>query len=136
MTDTDLLGPGSGDEPMTVKLSEIEKAAEGATPGAWEDAVLFAESGKRKRYEVIPERDAQHEVARVPLTDAGEADATFIAASRTAIPALTAALRDVLALHFTRHIVISGNPPLPCDACGHAMPCPTVRAITAHVDPT
>ena len=54
----------------------------------------------------------------------------------TAVPALTAAVRDVLALHFTRHTVVSGNPPLPCDACGHALPCPTVRALAAHLDLT
>ena len=52
------------------------------------------------------------------------------------LKALTAAVRDVLALHFTRHTVVSGNPPLPCDACGHALPCPTVRALATHLDLT
>ena len=54
----------------------------------------------------------------------------------TAVPALTAAVRDVLALHFTRHTVVSGNPPLPCDACGRALPCPTIHVLAAHLDLT
>ena len=65
-----------------------------------------------------------------------EEDAALITDARTAVPALTAAVRDVLALHFTRHTVVSGNPPLPCDACGRALPCPTVRALAAHLDLT
>lgn len=63
-------------------------------------------------------------------------DAALIAHARTDIPALTAAVRDVLALHFTRHTVYSGSPSLPCAECGHATPCATVRALAAHLDLT
>ena len=60
------------------------------------------------------------------------ADGALIAAA----PDLLAAVRDVLALHFTRHTVVSGNPPLPCDACGRALPCPTIHVLAARLDLT
>lgn len=85
MTDTEPLGPGSGDE-MAVKLSEIEKAAEVATPGPWWPSPMGSVfAGHGSGFDRM-------------IADSEPADATFIAASRTAIPALTAALRDVLAV--------------------------------------
>ena len=86
------------DELMTrPSLADIEKRAAEATGGPWEDFLLFSESGKPMRYEVAPASDSEHEVAQLSL--AHEGDAAFIADARTAVPALTAAVRDVLALH-------------------------------------
>lgn len=121
---------------MTVKLSEIEKAAEGATPGPWKRGWYAGVVDPKSR--VMTDRAGYNTCLADYLS---EADATFIAASRTAIPAMTAVLRDVLALH--RPLNDLGSPP--CAAClaednGEPLfvpyPCPTVRAITAHVDPT
>ena len=119
-------------------LAGIEKSAAAATEGPWSAADEHGD---------LPGADPAWCVSR--MTEDGRwmhdvadefglepADAEFIAAARTAVPALTAAVRDVLALHFTRHTVVSGNPPLPCDACGRALPCPTVRALAAHLDLT
>lgn len=90
---------------MTVKLSEIERAAE------W--AVL-----------ALAEQDLAEQIAR--------------------LPALTAALRDVLALHAPFEWSFGQGPVHSCRECARlggtedetAYPCPTVRAITAHVDQT
>ena len=55
-------------------------------------------------------------------------DATFIAASRTVVPQLTAALRAVLDLHVPYAGDLSRNKF--CRECEDIRPCPTVRAIT------
>ena len=55
-------------------------------------------------------------------------DVRFIAHARTAVPALTAAVRDVLALHVEDRDF--------CRDCDHAYPCPTVRALAARLDLT
>lgn len=69
-------------------------------------------------------------------------DAEFIAAARTDVPALVAALRAVLDLH--RPEAWRGTGVLVCAHCRPAWtgsnratyPCDTVRAITAHIDTT
>lgn len=72
-------------------------------------------------------------------TDASDEDREFIAASRQLVPALLAAVDAVLAVHVPLNDL--GSPP-----CAHCLgdedgesvfvpwPCPTVRAITAHLD--
>lgn len=106
---------------MTVKLSEIEKAAEGGTEGHW----YF----ERSTGEVWASPGEPTYVARVGWSE----DAAFIAASRTAIPALTAALRGVLALldgpvsrDHSRTRYTAGTEVVSVDSIR--------RAISAHVD--
>ena len=64
--------------------------------------------------------------------------ATDLACTSAAdVPALSAAIRDVLARHAREdiwngaHLVGSY-----CNADGDRYPCPTVRAVTAHIDTT
>ena len=79
------------------------------------------------------------------------ADAEWIAHTRTALPAATAALRAVLDQHqqadYQRHVprMLRRTPEdhlpyRPCDGCREEWPCPTVKAITAaltsHQHPT
>lgn len=54
-------------------------------------------------------------------------------ASAADVPALTAAVRDVLALHYAEPYA---QGPDYCAECNHKWPCPTVRAIAAHLDLT
>ena len=54
----------------------------------------------------------------------------------TAVPALTAAVRDVLALHESLPNSRSALFPHPLCSCGKASPCPTVRALAARLDLT
>ena len=78
-------------------------------------------------------------------------DAEFIADARTAVPALLAAVRDVLALHTDggqsqgyTHDAPGGYGYIDhcCTECGsfgefgEPWPCPTVRALAAHLDLT
>ena len=76
------------------------------------------------------------------LAEASEPDAAFIADARTAVPALTAAVRDVLTLHREGGEVLDYDAEgvygylTACDECGLAFPCLTVRRITAHLDLT
>ena len=53
----------------------------------------------------------------------------------TAVPALTAAVRDVLALHVDA-TCSRGYPQAFCIDCDQAWPCATVRALAAHLDLT
>ena len=62
-------------------------------------------------------------------------DVRFIAHTRTDLPALTAAVRDVLALH-VEATCSRGYPQAYCMDCGQAWPCTTVRALAAHLDLT
>ena len=52
------------------------------------------------------------------------------------VEALTAAVRDVLALHESLPNSRSALFPHPLCSCGKASPCPTVRALTACLDLT
>ena len=54
----------------------------------------------------------------------------------TAVPALTAAVRDVLALHESLPNSRSALFPHPLCACGKAWPCETVRTLAARLDLT
>jgi hypothetical protein len=59
--------------------------------------------------------------------------AEFIAHARTDVPALVAALRAVLDMHFLP-APPSDEDPDPYACCDLDCPCPTVRAITAVLD--
>ena len=62
-------------------------------------------------------------------------DAELIAHARTDLPALTDAVRDVLALH-AEAACSRGYPQAFCVDCDRAWPCDTVRALAARLDLT
>ena len=114
-------------------LAGIEKRAAEATPGPW---VNYSPNPK-----VTPEQAVYSEwLESDPEARSSEVaalmsprDAAFIADARTAVPALTAAVRDVLALHYAEPYA---QGPDHCAECDHQSPCPTVRALAAHFDLT
>lgn len=120
-------------------LAGIEKRAAAATAGPWRAADEHGD---------LPGTDPAWCVSR--MTEDGRwmhdvadefglepADAAFIADARTAVPALTAAVRDVLALHQEDGHGECSHCPDPSDAHWSApYPCPTVRALATHLDLT
>ena len=78
-------------------------------------------------------------IAKIVDHDGGmfprEHNGAFIAHARTDLPALTAAVRDVLALH-VEATCSRGYPQAYCMDCGQTWPCTTVRALAAHLDLT
>lgn len=58
-------------------------------------------------------------------------DQASIAAARSDVPVLVAALRDVLDLHYAEPYA---QGPDYCAECDHQSPCPTVRALAARLD--
>ena len=72
---------------------------------------------------------------RWPCTFITDAEAAFIADARTVVPALTAAVRDVLALH-AEATCSRGYPQAFCIDCDQVWPCATVRALAARLDLT
>ena len=104
-------------------LAGIEQRAAAATEGPWDYYRPHYASG-------------YHEITRDQEALACQVsgwDAAFIAAARTAVPALTAAVRDVLALHYAEPYA---QGPDYCAECDLQSPCPTVRALAAHLDLT
>ena len=101
-------------------LAGIEKRAAAATAGPW------FQGRNGRPYEGTcdvysrrePDEPDSHDIATYMYS---EEDAAFIVAARTAVDALTAAVRDVLALHVE---------------CDRVHPCATVRALAAHIDLT
>jgi len=148
-------------------LAQAHAVIVGATPGPWEAVGPYIEAAGEEFAEVCMDVDGSDD-ERAPI------DATFIAASRTMLPAAVAAIEAVLALH--RAVLVygladdcgcsEGDPDwddhhystdvtgdLLCDKsptgerwCGECSqdedgdgttyPCPTVRDITAHLDPS
>ena len=118
------------------RLNEIEARANAATPGPWE---LLGDGEYVSGPGILVAPD-----------DGGvtSADAEFIAAARTTVPALLDALEKVLELHqpvtdgmgFTEHGYGGISPA--CGACGTSdeyavpYPCPTVTAITTALEAT
>ena len=92
---------------------------------------------------ILPSLDAiQARADRYLLTDPDTGEVWPINDSAADVPVLVAAIRDVLALHregdealgYDEEGVLDYVPA--CVECGHAMPCPTIRAVTAHIDTT
>ncbi len=79
------------------KLSELEKLEAAATPGVW-----LRDAGNCVITEWVDENHAAHiQISEHALSPQGRADAAFIAASRVAVPSLTAALKKAVeALEF------------------------------------
>lgn len=126
-------------------LARIRKQADAATPGPWEHEPPPG-----------PGEDPMRPICVYPKEDGGtlayvqplEADAEFIAAARTDVPALLDALEKVLELHqpvtdgmgFTEDGYGGISPA--CSSCGTSdeyavpYPCPTVTAITTALEAT
>ncbi|QIK83003.1 hypothetical protein [Sanguibacter sp. HDW7] len=115
-------------------LADITQRAEDATEGPWEADGRTVNQCVGQWAEVV-----STEVSCGSYCYGGTgrgvesaSDAEFIAHARTDVPALSAAIRDVLALHSP---VYRPFPPI-CDRCRQAFPCDTYTAITAHIDTT
>ena len=127
-------------------LAGIEKRATAATEGPWEahEGIVGAMTGPRGCGGCSGLVSPRHEPACFwsEVAGAAPADAAFIADARTAVPALTAAVRDVLALHredgkvlgYDAEGVLDYIPA--CAECGCSWPCATRRALAAHLDLT
>lgn len=130
---------------LTDRLAEIEGRAGAATPGPWG---VNSEVGSNElcNYTVygIPgvasaTWTGDDSPAFAHCEGMSRADAEFIAAARTDVPALVAALRGVLEMHQPVEIEPSDTI---CGECSYRLPngryfgkveywpCPTVRAIT------
>ena len=118
-------------------LAGIKKRAAAATEGPWEASgshVVTSWTGASDWSGPIDDREL--------VATASPADAALIADARTVVPALTAAVRDVLALHreggevlgYDAEGVLDYIPA--CVECDQAWPCATVRALAAHLDLT
>ena len=125
-------------------LNRIRKQADAATEGPWRHISIFDVGG-------FVEDSHGRELFDWAQDDAGtictpDADAEFIAAARTTVPALLDALEKVLELHqpvtdgmgFTEDGYGGISPA--CSSCGTSdeyavpYPCPTVTAITTALE--
>ena len=126
-------------------LAGIEQRTAEATAGPWFQGRNGRphESTRDVYSKREPHEPDSHDIATYVHS---EEDAAFITAARTVVPALTAAVRDVLALHqgdWSCGNPAHTNPDVGCPECGEycvdcdqAWPCSTVRALAAHLDLT
>lgn len=122
------------------RLDKIEARANAATEGPWEWEGKSDEMWPQGENSLMATGGAEPEYVLMAwgydaygITAECDADAEFIAHSRTDVPDMAAALRAVLKLHkpgrrFHRHGV-----PMPLCSCGVEMPCPTVETIRRHL---
>ena len=111
-------------------LAGIEQRTAAATAGPWNVAGP-SNPGPWDDLTIIP----LGEVGAVAYVQPQWDDAAFIADARTDLPALTAAVRDVLALH-AEATCSRGYPQAYCIECDQVWPCATVRALAARLDLT
>ena len=117
-------------------LAGIEQRVAAATEGPWEATQdkcwgeKYPSLSIQRVYEYT-----DYDPARAGCEPLDAEDAAFIAAARTAVPALAAAVRDVLAVHVDA-TCSRGYPQAYCVECDQAWPCATVRALAAHLDLT
>ena len=113
------------------RLAEIRARAEAATDGPWEWAAHTTVDGDK--WSVF---HGESTSALAMNNDGWAPDAEFIAASRTDLPALLAAVEAVMALH--KRLTFPDDGIGEPTACGHCdnetWPCPTIRAITAPLE--
>ena len=113
---------------MTIetRLAEIRARVENATEGPWS----VYRGDRIGTYVTRPDLAG---VAREWSLTWSDADAEFIAASRTDLPALLAAVEAVMALH--KRLTFPDDGIGEPTACGHCdnetWPCPTIRALAA-----
>lgn len=132
-------------------LAEIQAVADAATPGPW--LVSNVNEGMREFgafWEVAndayynPSADEDVPWLAVHLDTGIEQDARFIAAARTDVPRLVAALTAVLDMHHNTEFDWLGRHFSICDECSEAggvepglfadYPCPTVLTITGALE--
>ena len=118
-------------------LADVRRVTEAATGGPW--AVPGFGDPLLGPSDVCTEGEPGY---RHIICEGAGHDAEFIAASRTLVPALLAAVDAVLALHqpcnvggkqLCEYCTATGDPFCTPDGTDE-WPCPTVRAITAHLD--
>ena len=115
-------------------LAGIEQRVAAATAGPW------FQGRNGRPYESTcdvyskrePDEPDSHDIATYMHS---EEDAALITAARTDLPALTAAVRDVLAVHYEA-TCSRGYPQAFCIDCDQAWPCATRRALAARLDLT
>lgn len=119
---------------VTAKLAEWEALTEAATEGPWREDDASAS------VETVWTLEGDDE-PQVICDWLEPADAEFIAASRTAMPALLGFVEDVRALHVSssesrgvgRVDPETGEWGAYCDHDGEWWPCPTVQALTKRI---
>ena len=133
-------------------LAGIEKRTAAATEGPWvvngpAEQWAVISSGHDSVIHAYTVHDPDCEGCTCGGDEAGHVaisveDAEFISAARADVPALTAAVRDVLALHREGGEVMGYDAEgvldyLPaCIECNHKWPCPTRDRLAAHLDLT
>lgn len=115
-------------------LARIRAQADAATEGPWRYASIFEVGG-------YVEDSRGRELFDWAQDDAGtictpDADAEFIAASRTTVPALLDALDAAIRVHHLSEFHTFTGPVPWCDECDCTYPCPTVDAITTALEAT
>ncbi|WP_139343223.1 hypothetical protein [Fictibacillus arsenicus] len=120
-------------------LARIRAQADAATEGPW----TAEYSGEQGNCVLPPGYQSTREAVAVTRLLSAQADAEFIAASRTTVPRLVDALRAVLELHVRAECPTCGSrdgegnefhkcdDDAYCEECDlEGYPCPTVTAIT------
>lgn len=111
-------------------LARIRAQADAATDGPW----TAEYSGEQGNCVLPPGYRSTRKAVAVTRLWRAQADAEFIAASRTTVPVLLDALEKVLNLHVEgRPFYGHGFRQRRCE-CGSGWPCPTVTAITAALE--
>ena len=117
-------------------LAGIEQRTAAATEGPWEATQdkcwgeAYPSLSIQRVYEYT-----DYDPARAGCEPLDAEDVEFIAHARTDIPALTTAVRDVLAMH-AEATCSRGYPQAFCIDCDQVWPCATVRALAARLDLT
>lgn len=118
-------------DPVRTLLAEIKAAEDDASAGPW--------IAEKSMYGVVANVRALESGAQVVYDRAGAcdypADAAFIAASRTWLPALREAVEAVLELHGKCLCEDTSEIGWHCAGDIDSWPCPTVVAITAALAP-
>lgn len=120
-----------------MNLEELKALCENATPGPW-TAMDYDHSPGDQGVPIIGGGLAgsmEGHLTAYTMTlnnvSQSELDAQFIAAARTALPKLTAAVETVLAMHSREvsGVVYAGMEEAWCPECGQHWPCDTAKAI-------
>lgn len=116
---------------LTDRLDEWAALAEAATPGPWHvdpvRAAVWTASPDTYLAATVAEMNDDPYFRGVKPDE----DAAFIAASRTALPALVQALRAVLELHKPLDIKVVDDPVCIAEECDHAGgECPATGTLT------
>ena len=121
---------------IETRLAEIQAREEAATEGPW----TAEYSGEQGNCVLPPGSQSTREAVAVTRLLSAQADAEFIAASRTDLPALLATVEAVRELHQPELYCNNAghtNPDVECPECvefctadEYLYPCPTITALT------